>query len=322
MRCSIFTVGLILSLFFSTPAHSKYLRDKHRPPMLKPHLASARGGKSGAAPHQLQPECGRRFGDALLGRGHGRDLDSNSEYGEYPWHVGLLVTLGGLTEYVCGGALIDSRHVVTAAHCVKSYYPEEVVVRLGDWDVNSQLEPFLHQDVLAEEIFLHERFFAGSLHNDLALLRLSRPVDWSSLPQVSPVCLPPAGQLPAPGLRCWVTGWGQDAFMAGGELQAVLQEVDVPAVAAGDCQEALRRSGLGYRFRLHPGWLCAGGEEGKDACSGDGGGPLVCPGPQEGTMVLAGLVSWGVGCGTAGVPGVYTNIAAYTGWIEETISML
>merc|ERR550517_591418 len=112
------------------PGVSKYILDKYKPAMLKPHLASARSGQLEGHHDHLQPECGRRFGDGLLGRGHGRDLDSNSEYGEYPWHVGLLVSLDGVTEYACGGALIDSLHVATAAHCVKSYYPHELVVRL------------------------------------------------------------------------------------------------------------------------------------------------------------------------------------------------
>ena len=44
------------------------------------------------------------------------------------------------------------------------------------------------------------------------------------------------------------------------------------------------------RFKMHHGWLCAGGEAGKDACSGDGGGPLVCGGENKGGAVLAGLV--------------------------------
>ena len=311
---------VVLVVFLWTPSQAKYLLDKYKPTIMKPHLASARGGHHDGQAH-LQPECGRRFGDGLLGRGHGRDLDSNSEYGEYPWHVGLLLSLPTGTEYVCGGALIDSLHVATAAHCVKSYYPHELIVRLGDWDVNSDLEPYQHQDVVVRDIFLHERFFAGSLHNDLALVRLALPVAWSSLPQVSPICLPPPSQLPAPGLTCWVTGWGQDAFQPGAELQARLQEVDLPAVASQQCQAALQRAGLGSRFRLHPGWLCAGGEEGKDACTGDGGGPLVCPGPG-GSLVLAGLVSWGVGCGEAGVPGVYTNIATYVDWIHETVNLL
>ena len=39
----------------------------------------------------------------------------------------------------------------------------------------------------------------------------------------------------------------QDAFHSAGELQATLQEVDVPVVAAEECQRALRSEGLGRR---------------------------------------------------------------------------
>ena len=311
---------LLLLFTHLSSTEAGYLYDQYSPPSL-PHSASARGVQYGHNPIgvEVEPRCGQRFGGALLGRGHGRDLDSNTEYGEYPWHVGVLATVEGDTEYVCGGALVDSRHVLTAAHCVKSFYAEEVSVRVGDWDVNSDLELYQHRDMPVSDIFLHERFFAGSLHNDLALVRLSRPVPWSDMPQVAPVCLPHPQQSYT-GLQCWVTGWGQDAFQARGELQARLQEVDVPVVGPAVCEEALRREGLGQRFKLHPGWLCAGGEDGKDACSGDGGGPLVC---QVGdSMELAGLVSWGVGCGKQGVPGVYTNIAAYVNWIRETVNML
>lgn len=53
-----------------------------------------------------------------------------------------------------------------------------------------------------------------------------------------------------------------------------------------------------------------------DACTGDGGGPLSCS--IGGYWYLAGLVSWGIGCGQANVPGVYVNIFNLTSWIQET----
>ena len=61
---------------------------------------------------------------------------------------------------------------------------------------------------LFSDIFLHERFFAGSLHNDLALLRLAEDVAWGHVPHVAPACLPRA-HATFTGSRCWVTGWGQ-----------------------------------------------------------------------------------------------------------------
>ena len=116
---------------------------------------------------------------------------------------------------------------------MKSFYPHELLVRIGDWDVNSDLEPYPHRDMAVSDIFIHERFFAGSLHNDLALIRLTSPVSWADMPQVAPVCLPQPQQSYT-GTRCWVTGWGQDAFNTQGELQARLQEVDVPLGGSQD----------------------------------------------------------------------------------------
>ena len=50
---------------------------------------------------------------------------------------------------------------------------------------------------------------------------------------------------------------------------------------------------------------------------GDGGGPLVC---QVGSSwQLAGIVSWGVGCGEKDIPGVYTKVSHYSQWIKEKI---
>jgi len=135
-------------------------------------------------------------------------------------------------------------------------------------------------------------------------------------PHISPVCLPPKGYEFA-GQRCFVTGWGKDAFGEIGKYQNVLKEVDLPVVNNFDCEQKLKRTRLGADFVLHPGFLCAGGEAGRDACKGDGGGPLVCE--VGGTWQIAGIVSWGVGCGQQDVPGVYVKVSHYFDWVRKTI---
>lgn len=88
---------------------------------------------------------------------------------------------------------------------------------------------------------------------------------------------------------------------------------------------------LGNNFVLDPGFMCAGGEPGKDACTGDGGAPLVCQVVSQ--WYVVGLVSWGIGelsfaiieffwnkcfsgCGT-NIPGVYTDVNYYLPWIQS-----
>ncbi|XP_066249866.1 uncharacterized protein [Euwallacea similis] len=259
--------------------------------------------------------CGTRHSQGINGRiKNPVYVDGDSEFGEYPWQVAILKKDPKESVYVCGGTLIDPLHIITAAHCVKQYTNYDLRVRLGEWDVNHDVEfyPYIERDIAA--LTVHPEFYAGTLANDIAILRMNTPVDWTKHPHISPACLPHP-QDDYTGARCWTTGWGKDAFGDFGKYQNILKEVDVPIVNFGQCQRQLQNTRLGYEFKLHPGFICAGGEEGKDACKGDGGGPMVCE--RGGTWQLVGVVSWGIGCGQVGVPGVYVRVAHYLDWIRQ-----
>ena len=61
--------------------------------------------------------------------------------------------------------------------------------------------------------------------------------------------------------------------------------------------------------------MICGGEEGKDACKGSSGSPLVVS--VNGRWTVIGLVSWGIGCGENNKPSVYTKVSAFVNWINQ-----
>ncbi|KAL0113897.1 hypothetical protein PUN28_011317 [Cardiocondyla obscurior] len=99
-------------------------------------------------------------------------------------------------------------------------------------------------------------------------------------------------------------------------MPTILKEVDVLVVNQPQCQTALRTTRLGASFNLDNSFMCAGGQVGKDACTGDGGSPLVCS-TNNGPYQVVGLVTWGIGCASPGVPGVYTSVSSLSSWIND-----
>ena len=65
--------------------------------------------------------------------------------------------------------------------------------------------------------------------------------------------------------------------------------------------------------------ICAGypGDGGKDSCAGDSGGPFVCN--DNSNAVIAGVVSWGIGCAHADYPGVYARTTSALSWIQNSM---
>lgn len=240
-----------------------------------------------------------------------------ADFGEYPW---MAVVLDASNNgYLGGGVLIRNQWVLTAAHKITT---RNIRIRLGDYDLKRTLDhpDFPHLEVGVRNIIIHPNFDSKSLVNDVALLELDRPVNTNQYPHIGLACLPNQAQKFEGQNRCFVSGWGKDTF-TNGQFQSILKEVDVPILERFTCQSRLRKTRLGEEFVLDANsFVCAGGIEGKDACSGDGGSPLVCPTNNGYTVV--GLVAWGIGCAQGDVPGVYVNVANFVNFIEGYVGPL
>ncbi|XP_037076352.1 anionic trypsin-1-like [Pollicipes pollicipes] len=232
--------------------------------------------------------------------------------GRWPW----MVLLGRDGRWMCGGALLSRRFVLTAAHCVPDD-ADGLAVRLGEHRLSTPLETEHHERRVAR-VLRHPDYAASQ--NDLALLELAAPVDFSDT--VRPICLPPA-DADHQGRPARLAGWGLLQFA--GRSADVLQEARLRVADTAACEAAYR--GLPSFSQAFPGGfgstkLCASAADGgrADACQGDSGGPLVYRGAgTDGIFQLVGIVSTGAGCGNPDFPGVYTRVSSYVGWINSEI---
>ncbi|KAL0881591.1 hypothetical protein ABMA27_001420 [Loxostege sticticalis] len=219
----------------------------------------------------------------------------------YPWMARIVYD----GQFHCGASLLTKEYVLTAAHCVRKLKRSKIRVILGDHDQTITTESAAIMRAVTA-IVRHRSFDADSYNNDIALLKLRKPVNFSKI--IKPVCLPPANVDPS-GKEGVVVGWGRTS--EGGQLPAIVQEVRVPILSLSQCRAMKYRAS-----RITNNMLCAG-RASTDSCQGDSGGPLLI---QTGDKFqIVGIVSWGVGCGRPGYPGVYTRITRYLPWLRANL---
>nr|XP_019579581.1 PREDICTED: serine protease 45 [Rhinolophus sinicus] len=225
---------------------------------------------SGYKEDSTKPACGKPWWS--------EDLDVARHW---PWEVSLRLE----NEHVCGGALINSSWVVTAAHCIQG--TKEYSVILG----TSKLKPMDPTEAVSipvRDIIMHPKYWGRTFTmGDVALLLLHTPVVFSST--------------------------------ANSTLTPELQEAEVFIMDNKRCDRIYRKKSLIPRMvPLVLGDMICATNYGENLCYGDSGGPLACE--VEDRWILAGVLSWEKACAKVQNPGVYTRVTKYSNWIKQQMS--
>jgi len=221
----------------------------------------------------------------------------------YPWQVSVQSSFG---SHFCGGSIVSPTYVVTAQHCVDGESASSLRVVAG---ITQLSQAATGQIRTVAQIIRAPGYSSPENGKDIALLRLSTALDLSGAnAKAIPIATPDdvtAGRTNA-GVVAQVSGWG--SLSSGGSSPNTLQVVSVPVVSNTSAQNA-------YSQETITSDQLAAGSAGKDSCQGDSGGPLIVAGANG--PILAGVVSWGYGCGSATYPGMYARVSSFTNWITS-----
>jgi secreted trypsin-like serine protease len=231
----------------------------------------------------------------------------------YPYYTYLDIEFQSGLYSSCGGSLIARDMILTAAHCLGSVDdPIVQIYAIVNYTRSIGVTgSFTKYEFIREisKLIIHPKFDGVKASNDLALLLLKKPVNGVPLIKLNNVL-----RLPSVGQNLTVIGHGDVNNQ--GAVPDYLMEVSIKAISQKDCNDKNSYNGVIVQSTM----ICAGGR-GRDSCFGDSGGPLFIRGRSNDNDVQVGIVSFGnpKACATANLPGVYTRVSYYRGWIYTVV---
>ncbi|XP_074720764.1 serine protease 55-like isoform X1 [Strix uralensis] len=247
--------------------------------------------------------CGLRPSyESFLKTGKTMAVGRYASTGEFPWHVSIQSN----GRHICGGTMISALWILTAAHCFAEEVPPDLTVVVGGIDLSLPLEE--HK---VENLIIHGNFDRMSMENDIALILLRSPIEFSN--QKVPICLPFIQDVNT-WQHCWVAGWGTTHAETGVSTSPVLQKARMKPISREQCLKRIPQ--------LEENMLCADLEKGGGACQVDSGGPLVCSYWNTMRWFQVGIVSWGQDCAEKPNHEIFLSVYSYRSWIETETALM
>ncbi|XP_037049511.1 CLIP domain-containing serine protease B15-like [Bradysia coprophila] len=222
----------------------------------------------------------------------------------WPWHAAVYHHIDSNPTYQCGGTVISSKAILTAAHCVQV---ELISVSLGR--LNLGVDENSAQTFQVAEVIVHPEYDDVNSHNDIAIIKLSTDAIFDRY--VRPVCLWNSTNTDLSeivGKVGTVVGWGETEAI---KQSNVLQEATFPVVSHYTCRQS---DGKVFGDLLYENNFCAGHRNGTNTCNGDGGGSITFE--ENGIHYIRGIVAFGGLCGSSFYD-VFTDVAKYLTWIKD-----
>ncbi|KAM9017652.1 serine protease 55-like [Ara ararauna] len=248
----------------------------------------------------VSAECGLRPSyESFQGTGKRFTKGRYATAGEFPWHVSIQSN----GRHVCGGTIISALWILTAAHCFGEEMPPDLTVLVGGTDLSVPLEE--HKP---DSLIVHEKFDRMTMRNDIALILLSSPIEFSN--EKIPVCLPYMHDINT-WQHCWVAGWGTTSAAIVKPTSHMMQKAPMKLISRQQCLKSIPQ--------LVENMLCAEMEKrrrGAWQSQVDSGGPLVCSYWNTMKWFQVGIVSWEQDWADKPTHEVLLSVYSYRHWIE------